>query len=73
VTSEGASLDSACGVEGARRGGRGRKLQLLLGRAETRVKISAMRRCWTAVSFEREASAGLRQVVVVDVQCTSWV
>lgn len=31
-------MDSACGVEGARRGGRGRKLQLLLGRAETRVK-----------------------------------
>jgi hypothetical protein len=53
VTSEGASLDSAWGVEGVRRGGSGRKLQLLLGRAETRVKISEIRRCWTAVSLER--------------------
>lgn len=36
--------------EEARRGGRGRKLQAELGRVETRVKISDMRRCWTAVS-----------------------
>lgn len=37
---------------GARRGGSGRKLQLLAGRAETRVKISERRRCWTDVSWE---------------------
>ena len=36
--------------EGVKRGGRGRKLQDEEGRAETRVKISEMRRCWTAVS-----------------------
>ena len=53
MTREGASLDSAWGVEGVRSGGRGRKLQLLLGRAETRVKISEIRRCWTAVSLGR--------------------
>ena len=33
-----------------RRGGRGRKLQEPVGRWETRVKISEMRRCWTEVS-----------------------
>jgi hypothetical protein len=60
VTSEGASLDSAWGVEGVRRGGSGRKLQLLLGRAETRVKISEIRRCWTAVSLEG-VLVGMRQ------------
>jgi len=38
-------------VEGVRRGGSGRKLQALAGRAETRVKISEMRRCCTAVSL----------------------
>ena len=27
-------------------------MQLLLGRAETRVKISEIRRCWTAVSLD---------------------
>ena len=62
MTSEGASFDSIWGVEGVRRGGRGRKLQLLLGRAETRVKISAIRRCCTAVSF-----GGERQLV-----CDRW-
>ena len=45
-------MDSAWGVEGVRSGGSGRKLQLLLGRAETRVKISEIRRCWTAVSLK---------------------
>ena len=54
-------MDSIWGVEGVRRGGRGRKLQLLLGRAETRVKISAIRRCCTAVSL------GERQLV-----CDRW-
>lgn len=38
-------------VGGARRGGRGRKLQAEEGRAETRVKISESRRCWTEVSW----------------------
>lgn len=37
-------------VEGARRGGKGRKLQDEAGRADTRVKISEIRRCWTDVS-----------------------
>lgn len=37
--------------EDARRGGRGRKLQLLAGRAATRVKISERSRCCTAVSW----------------------
>lgn len=46
-------------LAGARRGGRGRKLQLDAGRAETRVKISEMRRCWTAVSCsQRQWMAG---------------
>jgi hypothetical protein len=37
---------------GARRGGRGRKLQEPGGRLDTRVKISEMRRCWTDVSYQ---------------------
>ena len=32
-------------------GGRGRKLQAVLARWETRVKISEMRRCWIVVSY----------------------
>lgn len=36
---------------GVNRGGSGRKLQLDDGRAETRVKISEIRRCCTAVSW----------------------
>lgn len=35
----------------ARSGGSGRKLQAEFGRLDTRVKISEMRRCWTAVSW----------------------
>ena len=56
LTKLGASLDS-CLLElleevfaGAKSGGSGKKLQLLEGRAETSVKISLRRRCWTAVS-----------------------
>ena len=57
MTSEGASAELAdAGVEGVRRGGRGRKLQLLLGRAATRVKISEIRRCWTDVSWTEVVS-----------------
>lgn len=37
-------------LEPARRGGRGRKLQALFERFDTRVKISEIRRCWTDVS-----------------------
>ena len=44
-------------LEGARRGGRGKKLQLPAGREETRVKISDIRRCWTEVSY--------REVVII--------
>ena len=44
--------DEAAAAEGGgwRRGGRGRKLQAEGGRVDTWVKISVMRRCWTAVS-----------------------
>jgi hypothetical protein len=35
---------------GARRDGRGRKLQEPVGRWDTSWKISEMRRCWTDVS-----------------------
>jgi hypothetical protein len=42
--------DGAGAVDGASRGGRGRKLHEEEGRLETRVNISDMRRCWTDVS-----------------------
>lgn len=55
MTSDGVSFcASATELEedaGARRGGSGRKLHEDAGRAETRVKISDMSRCWTAVSY----------------------
>ena len=54
---EGEVLDAL--VEGARSGGRGRKLQAEDGRADTRVKISEIRRCWTAVSCDDESVSWL--------------
>jgi len=55
VTREGVSFEVDVFVleegGGARRGGRGRKLQEPGGRFDTRVKISEMRRCWTEVSY----------------------
>jgi hypothetical protein len=42
--------EEAGGLEEARSGGRGRKLQAVEDRVETRVKISVMSRCWTEVS-----------------------
>ena len=57
MTREGTSLEGVPEEEVdeveelARRGGRGRKLQEPVGRWETRVKISVMRRCWIVVSW----------------------
>lgn len=51
-------------LDSASRGGRGRKLQLLEGRWDTRVKISDIKRCWTDVSFSRLSVAG-REVSLV--------
>ena len=42
------------GVDAARSGGNGRKLQLLDGRLLTRVYISVMSRCCTEVSCRNE-------------------
>ena len=60
----------------ARRGGSGRKLQLLCGRAETRVKISEMRRCWTDVSYTSQSAGrwwrGRRGGGAVPAGCRTW-
>ena len=69
---------------GASKGGNGRKLQLLLDRDETRVKISPISRCCTAVSYYFNVFLSVRAVVGEDgiwenmpFQCrfdlTSWV
>jgi len=52
---------------GARRGGSGRKLHDDEGRAETRVKISEIRRCWTAVSCGDGSEGCIDRYV-----CFSW-
>lgn len=57
--------------EGARRGGRGRKLQAEAGRAETSVKIWARRDCWVVVSC-RHWCQSIAKREAAD-EGTSWV